>query len=214
MSIAHSSKHEAGGAGPETNTGRTRHSSPATRHAESALGGFSLVEVTIAIGIFAFVVVGIIGLFPTALRLRSESALDTRAYMIAQQLFASVQGSLNISNASFRDGPAMGPGNTRNTNLLTGPVVLGYQVRSAMPYYYYFQNPGAAWTNAGGADAQIAQSTVNEIDALARLSATLVTNIPGVTNLYQIRVEVRSPATLPLTNTRPVTFSTYHAFQN
>jgi hypothetical protein len=44
---------------------------------------------------------------------------------------------------------------------------------------------------------------------LARLSAT---NVPGWTNLYQITVEVRAPATLPLTNTKPVSFVTYQAF--
>ncbi len=182
-----------------------------SRHAESASGGFSLVEVTIAIGIFAFVVVGIIGLFPTALRLRTESALDTRSYMIAQQLFASVQSSPNISNVAFRDGPGLGVNNTRRTNLATGPILMGYQARSSMPYWYYYQNPDAAWSNVGGNSADIAQSVSNEITTLARLSAT---NVAGFTNLYQITVEVRSPPTLPLKNTRPVTFTTYHTFAN
>ena len=46
-------------------------------------GGFSLVEVTIAIGIFAFVIVGILGLLPAGMRLRADSAADTRAVLIA-----------------------------------------------------------------------------------------------------------------------------------
>jgi type II secretory pathway pseudopilin PulG len=193
-------------------TPRTQRSSEFPAVAPTASrGGFSLVEVTIAIGIFAFVVVGIIGIFPTALKLRSESALDTRAFMIAQQLVASVQGSPNISNVAFRDGPAMGSGNTRNVNLTNGPVVLGYQVRSAMPYFYYQVNPGASWTNAGGMDAQITTSAVNEINTLAMLSATIV---PGFNNLYNVTVQVRSPATLALSNTRPVVFTTMVSFTN
>jgi hypothetical protein len=49
----------------------------------------------------------------------------------------------------------------------------------------------------------------NSIDMLARISATAVANNPG---LYQLRVEVRSPANVPLmtgtrTNTPPVTFT-------
>lgn len=191
--------------------GRPRPAGPRTPAAGRQREGFSLVEVTIAIGIFAFVVVGIIGMFPTALKMRSESALDTRAFMIAQQLIASVQGSPNISNVAFRDGPALGSGNTRNTNLLTGPVLLGYQVRSAMPYYFYQQNPGASWTNAGGTDPQITTSAVNEINTLALLTAT---NVPGFNNLYTITVQVRSPATLALSNTRPVVFTTLVSFTN
>ena len=35
---------------------------------------FSLVEVTVAIGIFAFVIVGIIGLFPTALKMQARNS--------------------------------------------------------------------------------------------------------------------------------------------
>ncbi|MFZ4484573.1 MAG: type IV pilus modification PilV family protein [Chthoniobacterales bacterium] len=182
----------------------------ATCHAESAEDGFSLVEVVIAIGLFAFVIVGILGLFPTALRIRTESALDTRSYMIAQQLFASVAAAPNISNVSFRDGPRLAAANTRVTNLLTGPVVMGYQSRSSMPYYYY-TNPAASWSNAGGSDGGVATSAVNDINTMARLSAS---NVPGTANLYQITVEIRSPATLPLTNTRPVTFTTYQFFSN
>ena len=64
-----------------------------------------MVEVTVAIGIFAFVVVAILGLFPAALRLRTDSALETRAVMIANELFASVRASTNISNVTLRAGP-------------------------------------------------------------------------------------------------------------
>ena len=187
---------------------------PAARHSQSADGGFSLVEVVIAIGLFAFVIVGILGLFPTALRIRTESALDTRSYMIAQQLFASVAAAPNISNVPVRDGPRLVSGATRFTNILTDPFVVGYQARSSMPYFCFNTNgtaAGLAWTNASGTDATVAAAAVNDINTMARLSAS---NVPGTANLYQITVEIRSPATLPLTNTRPVTFTTYQSFAN
>jgi len=166
--------------------------------------GFSLVEVTVAIGIFAFVIVGIIGLFPTALKIRAESALETRSSMIAQQLFSQVRSSLNISNVVVRDGPKF-TGSVTN-NLLTGVIVMGYQSRTTMPYWLYRTSPGAAWTNSGGANADIKESAKNDINTLARLSATAV---PGTKNLYQVNVDIRSPATLPLANTKPANFSTF-----
>jgi prepilin-type N-terminal cleavage/methylation domain-containing protein len=174
--------------------------------------GFSLVEVTIAIGIFAFVIVGILGLFPTALRLRSESALETRSVMIAQQLFSQVASSPSITNVIIRDGPAMDKDRSRSANLSTDTdvVVLGYQAGSSLPYWYYSDNPGASWTNAGGADAGINESVRNQITTLARLSAFAVA---GTTNLYRVTVDVRSPATIPLANAKPVSFSTFVALQ-
>ena len=166
--------------------------------------GFSLVEVTVAIGIFAFVIVGIIGLFPTALKIRAESALETRSSMIAQQLFSQVRSSTSISNVVVRDGPAFT--GTITANLLTSVIVMGYQSRTTMPYWLYRTSPGAAWTNTGGADADVIKSAQNDINTLARLSATAV---PGAKNLYQVNVDIRSPASLPLANTKPANFSTF-----
>ena len=59
-------KHTTGGSsGPESSP--TDHPPRNFCHGEA----FSLVEVVIAIGLFAFVIVGILGLFPAALRIRS-----------------------------------------------------------------------------------------------------------------------------------------------
>jgi hypothetical protein len=48
-----------------------------------------------------------------------------------------------------------------------------------------------------------AGAVANAIDTLARLSAT---NLGG--GLYRVNVEVRAPASIPLANSRPSTFST------
>ncbi len=192
----------------------TRPSSPATSHPESVPGGFSLVEVVIAIGIFAFVIVGIIGLFPAALRIRRESALDTRATMIAQQMMVGVDTALNFTNATgtvIPTGPTNGNPAVIYTNLtnVTRPVVVGYQARSAMPYYLYQSNPASSWTNAGAADPEIVSSAgSHSIDTLVRIAAD--TN--NLTNLARITIEVRSPAALALSNSRVVTFTTFRPY--
>jgi hypothetical protein len=72
-----------------------------------------------------------------------------------------------------------------------------------VPYWSFDRNPGSSWTNAGGADAEVAQSSANAIDTLTRLTAT---NIGG--GLYRVNVEVRAPASIPLANSRPSLFST------
>lgn len=199
----------------------------AKRHIPHA--GFSLVEVTIAIGIFAFVIVGIIGLFPTALRMQSESSVETRASMIAQQLFDSVDLAIakwtnpsgNVfSNMTLRDGPGLVSANSQTVNLLnpSAPIVLGYQVKSSMPYYLWRTTGNSAWSNgiavspgnrepsaSGGKLNPVASS--NDIITLARISA--IGNIGGNPRLYQINVEVRSPAFAPLTNAPPSVFTAY-----
>jgi uncharacterized protein (TIGR02598 family) len=65
--------------------------------------GFSLVEVTIAIGLFAFVLVGILGLYPAALRQRADAALELRSTLIAQQVFEGIRAANAVTNAVGSD---------------------------------------------------------------------------------------------------------------
>ena len=200
---------------------------PPPRHEADA---FSLVEVAIAIGIFAFVIVGIIGLFPTALRIQSESAVETRSSMIAQQLFDAVDLSIakwtnpsgNVfTNVTVRDGPGLITANSRGVDItkVASPVVLGYQTKSSMPYYLYKQNGADAWTKGIGPGAGAQEppdgakvnppAISNDITTLARISA--ISNIAGNPKLYQVTVEVRSPAFAALSNTTPSAFTTLKA---
>jgi type II secretory pathway pseudopilin PulG len=179
-----------------------------SRESQSRRNGFSLVEVTIAIGLFAFVMVGILGLFPTATKMRADSALETRAVMIAQQLFSYVESAdvtnlsgspqFSVTKVAVRDGPAFDVKNTRtNLNLLNpGGVVLGYQNRSSMPYYFFGTTNAAAWTNMPSAvDGSTTTTADNEITTLARVFAEPTV---GGCHRYRVTVEVRSPAIAPL----------------
>lgn len=176
---------------------RPHHRFPARHNA------FSLVEVTIAIGIFAFVVVGVMGLLPAGLRLRADSAAETRGVLIAEELFAAARASTNLANVVTRIGPGQGAGDNRTNNILNFPLVLGYPSQTTIPYFYFHSDPEAAWNNAGGNNAEVVASAINAIDTLARLKATKITS-----GLYNVTVDVRSPASLPATNNSRSSFST------
>ena len=172
------------------------------------VAGFSLVEVTVAIGIFAFVVVGVLGLLPTALRLRAESAQETRAVLIAQELFSSLQASGGVTAGILRDGPGLTEGNNvyPPVNLLKETIMLGYPPQTTVPYGMWHssrgQNPDEVW-ETGRLDGWAVE---NDIQTLARLSGEPV---PGVPNLARVTCEVRTPANTALANTRPTVFTTY-----
>jgi type II secretory pathway pseudopilin PulG len=180
--------------------------SDANRKIQSApMDAFSLVEVTVAIGIFAFVVVGVLGLMPAGMRMQSESAAESRGLLISQELLAAVRVAPNLSNIVVRDGPGLTTSNNQTINLANGnTVVVGFPSQTTVPYFLWggtrsVGSPDTAWF---GGELH-AGAVSNAIDTLARLSATNLGN-----GLYRVMVEVRSPASLPLTNTRPVTFST------
>lgn len=172
-------------------------------HSSRRRDAFSLVEVAIAIGIFAFVVVGVMGLLPAGLRMRADSAAETRGLLISEELLAAVRAATNLSSVVVRDGPGLKPGNNRTVDITARESVLGYPAQTTVPYWSFDTNPGSSWTNAGGSDAEVVRSAANAIDTLARLTATRITN-----GLYNVTVEVRAPASIPLANSRPSTFST------
>jgi type II secretory pathway pseudopilin PulG len=170
------------------------------------LGGFSLVEVTVAIGIFAFVVVGVLGLLPTALKLRAESAQETRAVLIAQELFSSVQTSGGVRAVVMRDGPGLRENNNVNppVDLISDSIVIGYPTQTTVPFGLWHgsrgNDPEAVWQSG-----QLpGWAKDNDIQTLARLKA-----YEAGPNLYRVTCEVRSPASLPLVNSKPAIFQTY-----
>lgn len=176
---------------------------PRHRRAFRRSGAFSLVEVAIAIGIFAFVVVGVMGLLPAGLRMRADSAAETRGVLISEELFAAARAATNLSSVVVRDGPGLKPGNNRTIDITARESVLGYPSQTSVPFWSFDSNPGSSWTNAGGSDAEVTRSSANAIDTLARLRATRI-----APRLYNVTVEVRAPASLPLANSRPAVFST------
>ncbi len=170
--------------------------------------GFSLVEITIAIGLFAFVAVAILSLFSVALKSRADSSLETRSAMIAQEVFSNIKMSGGLERSIFRDGPAL---QARNNQLVdftrAQSVVLGFVSDTTVPF--------GLWHSSRGQDPKFLWETgklepwaqANQIQTLAYVHATPVPASGG--RLYQLTCEVRTPAALPLTKSRVNTYTTY-----
>jgi len=60
---------------------------------------FSLIEVTIALGVVAFALVAILGLVPVALRSAREATDDTRSSLIAQDVATRARALFSSSSA-------------------------------------------------------------------------------------------------------------------
>jgi len=57
-------------------------------------GGFSLIEIVLALGIMSFALVSILGLFPLALDTARESKFETRMSLIGQSILSDIQASI------------------------------------------------------------------------------------------------------------------------
>jgi len=171
----------------------------------SKVSGFSLVEIVVAIGIFAFAAVAILSLFSVALKLRADSSLETKAAIIAQELYSSISMAGGPKTASFRDGPALLARNNQKVDLTKEKIVLGYPTDTTTPFGLWHssrgQDPEIVWENG------ITQSWAfaNQIQTLAIISAKSVGSNP---KLYQVTCEVRTPASLPLSKSKVNTFTT------
>lgn len=157
-----------------------------------------------AIGIFAFVVVAILSLFSVALKSRADSALETRATIIAGEVTSVIRMSGGLKTAMFRDGPALQDRNNQMVDLTRESVVLGYPTGTTVPFGLWHsargKDPRRVWEDG----ALEPWAATNQISLLAYVRA-VPTSTPG---LYQLICEVRSPAALPLSRSKIVTFTT------
>jgi type II secretory pathway pseudopilin PulG len=178
-----------------------------------AANAFSLVEVSVAIGIFAFVAVGILGLLPAGMKIRADSAQETRAVMIAQEMFSSISSSGGVKSVIMRDGPGLTAQNNVNVgegagaNLLEGSLMLGYPAQSTVPYFMWHDSRGMDPDQVWESGAMPPGAVDNGIQTIARLRAEPAEG--GIPNLYRVTCEVRSPADLPLARSAPAIFTTY-----
>lgn len=164
------------------------------------------MEVTIALGLFAFVVVGIIGLFPAALAQRSDAARETRARLIAEQVFEALGASQQrwIDPGDFFLPPliSMGEDDTSEVNQLRRrgngdfPFVLGYGDMGT-----------AAVRVLDGREIWDGGVTGGEESDSHFLALVDRQNDPQTPGLHKITVKVGFPATLPADKRRNETFT-------
>lgn len=174
------------------------------------IDGFSLVEIVLAIGIFSFVAVAILGLFSVALKMRADSAFETRAAIISTEIFSSIKMSGGPLRAIFRDGPALLARNNTQVNFSREKVVVGYTGNTTVPFGMWHssrgQDPQSVW-DSGNLEPWALN---NQIQTLALVSALPVAN---KTNLYQVTCSVKTPASLPIGRASVTTFSTFMTTQ-
>jgi hypothetical protein len=161
--------------------------------------GFSLIEVTVAMGIFAFVIVGIIGLFPVAMRQQADAAFETRAKIIAEQIFQGIQASASLDNVFLPPLIDAGKdGKLQQRGLKSGPILLGFADRGTALNHIY---PGAAeWENGDLGSG----TTQQGVTYLARASVQQEGGNPA---LQRVTVQVGYPATLPVAARRNENFT-------
>jgi type II secretory pathway pseudopilin PulG len=172
--------------------------------------GFTLVESVVAIGIFAFVIVGIIGMLGTSLDRQKQSNFETRAVLIAQQAIARIRAADDPKAVFF----------TRGETKETGEKLFqGHNFISSPSIVFSYSRDGTA-NQAVLSDADWLGSSLNpkdqmeEQDKINQLTKALVTlQDPDNDGLYELTVEVTEPGNLPY-KARPhkVTFKTLAAF--
>jgi type II secretory pathway pseudopilin PulG len=150
---------------------------------------FSLVETVVAIGIFAFVIVGIVALFPTGLKQQAHSANESLGVLVAQQIMASVAAAKSLTEVNV----AIGDKENRTFNLLANPLVLGFRGGNSLPVFC-FDNDGAAATAWHDPPSSADFENMMSFGIVAVAKAEVSEIRPG---LYRINIDVGSPATVP-----------------
>jgi len=155
--------------------------------------GFSLVEVVLALGVIAFAVVGIMGLFAVAMKSAQESQRETRATLIAQQIFSDLRLSGGTNRMLVR-----GPSPTNSSWIVTN-FSLAADGNTA---FLAYDLAGNGLTNS--------LASANPVpDASAIFVATIAVDTnTGASNLSHVQVTVETPAAAPSANRSKFTFVT------
>jgi len=178
------------------------------------LAAFTLIEVCVAIGIFAFVLVGILGLFPVALKQRKEAEFQDRTVLIARQMFEAADGAsvpTNVvsflTNVSLRTTEYEGGANNVSVTNISGitntntPLVFGYKIDGSAPSYP-FGLSASAWSEA---DVQGQTNLTAKSSTSAQIIAN--TNTDDLCRIGLMQVTVGYPADLPADKRKQWDFS-------
>ena len=162
-----------------------------TYHALSR--GFSLIEVVLALGVIAFALVGIMGLFPVAMKSAQESQRETRATLIAQQIFSDLRAG-NGTNRMYVRGPS-----PTNSSWVVTNFSLATDNNAA---FLAYDQTGSGLTN----DLTSA-NPVTDPSAIFLATIAVDTNT-GSPNLSRVQATIEAPAAAPSTNRSKYTFVT------
>lgn len=143
--------------------------------------GFSLIEVVLAIGVIAFALVGILGMFPVAMDAATTSQRETHAALIARTLIADLKA--------------------RPTGFIlrgTDPAASAQRVAvdlgsaTAQEYFVAFDETGAAMPE------NISNSQYDAgVEGAAFLGRVAVSDDATLPDLARIEIEIGAPGSAP-----------------
>jgi type II secretory pathway pseudopilin PulG len=178
---------------------------------------FTLIESVVAIGIFAFVIVGIVGLFGSTLERQRQASFETRAVMVSQQILARIRAAESATNVFFTRGS-----NPTNDDKLFHSGNMTASPASSIEFYYKKDGteisgltPAGNYESGNYAVFSGYDPDGSPEDIVGRARAILTTNGTGLSNLYRVAIEVSEPANLPIEARRYTnTFTTFATFPN
>jgi len=151
---------------------------------------FSLVEIVLALSVIAFAIVGIMGLFPVAMRSAQESQRETRSTLIAQRIFSDLR-TLTSTNRLVNSGPQLSDTNTLDLSTNT-------------TLYLAFSPEGTPVKAITDSEFSNPYTPTNAL-FLARVSVDTNT---GSSNISRVQTVVETPAAAASTNRSRFTFVT------
>ena len=191
---------------------RTPHASqptPNRRPQALPLAGFTLVESVIAIGLFAFVIVGIVGLFGSALERQRQASFETRAVLMAQQITARFASAASLTRLSLITGEDT---NTRATIYTNFDIRPANSTATSAFTVYYQQDGTAAGYMEGNSNNYASAFVPAAISNVSTKALVTVSQEPGKPGLFRMNFEVSEPANLPANARKKQTFFTSFAF--
>ena len=142
--------------------------------------GFSLVEVVLALGVVAFCLFAILGMFPVALKTQRTSVEQTTANEILAQILADLRADVRL------------PPGQASKEQTSGFNLHGHWAAVATPDTLYFTNDGDQ-TPAGGINVSpIPSDAVFRVKLTYLLPPTATTSLADITVTWPAQID---PAT-------------------
>lgn len=155
--------------------------------------GFSLVEIVLALGVFAFAIVAILGLFPAALTTAQRARAESIAPEIARGIFATLRGHAERKYDVFPPPPSSGASFTGQVKIARPDKSTGLDLVLPLD----LASPGTryvVYTLDGECVGQAANAT--NISKLGFFLVTVAsTPDPDVKGLTSLAVTIEYPAT-------------------
>ena len=139
--------------------------------------GFSLVEVVLAIGVVAFCLFAVLGMFPVALKTQRTSVEQTTANEILGQILADLRADVRL------------PPGQASKEQVSGFNLQGHWAAVATPDTIYFTNDGDQ-TPAGGVNVSpIPFDAVFRAKITYLFPPTSTTSLAGITITWPAKVD-------------------------